>query len=697
MLSNVGSSFLSTYLEANKKLIQTTVIKSNAAASITNDNIVKTYGTGSVDLHDPSTWKYYMNLAGKRHFSDTPVEIISLDTQEPMEFTVENLLTHSATRKAYLVGSRYFYSLLRSYPTQESLIRGVIYPASISDAINATDGQILAYQKDLVEEQEVTLIDELQRYYQMFLSRYNISGYQATNSYFTLSLYAVMAIQSLGHLLNLRQKRCHTNEAHSFHIRAYLASHSKLDRYLPYLTLEQQLYLYRNIRYIDHHNGSTAQFEELVKNILIKRSIPLSQFSVRQLSQFDENNYPLVKAKRSVITDAVNSGVAEYIELDDVFAKERPLTNGNPDYLDLHQSASSKKFRNNSSTVTQTKVLESSLIDYSDAVPDPLIAVLVRQWSHMATHGLYNAQVYYTDPTTGEAKNLSAKDALSYVTYLEAMRSGVVFDKVPGYTILKYRKAPKPNLDDILAGIPSNRSFARRVVTQLWTEHVTIPVCISTDHFNAVATDVYKTCLKEWFVLSNTNDLDDYGYVKAALSKMYGSERSDGASETMEHFLFRNRLNVYNYTSEQAQSLIRTVVEAATGYAVDTRGQLRYVQKQLLSLLTQLSSYSIQIVSDVNDSALLSLNWPAVRLSRVKSSANFSSYTDVDVRFSPTGGRFAVELNAPATASVQLQPGDFATTYTGKLNCRVDLMGHLSFEPKTFYFDAAAVRTSEVL
>ena len=64
-----------------------------------------------VDEDDPSTWKYYLNLQGKYHPSDTMMTVVSLDTREVINFTVENLQTHIRTALAYVPGSAYYFHI----------------------------------------------------------------------------------------------------------------------------------------------------------------------------------------------------------------------------------------------------------------------------------------------------------------------------------------------------------------------------------------------------------------------------------------------------------------------------------------------------------------------------------------------------------------------------------------------------------
>ncbi len=494
-----GNSFLTAYLEANKKLIQTLIVKSEISAYLLNESIKQKYGDHTVDPYAPETWKYYLNLAGQPHFTDVYMNVISLDTLETIEFTPENLKVHTATAEAYQFGTRYFYTLLRKYPQQEAYIMGVLNPVDMYDAIYAENYSILGYDKSLVEEQERTLIEDLETYIKGYFSRWTVPGYQTTDSYYQLALHAVLSTHAFNRLLNLRQVRCHTNEAHSFHIREYLASHSGLDKYIPYLTLYQKLYLYRNIRYLEHHSGSVDQFRELVYNLLTIRKVPLAEYTINQVSEFDDAKYTLSLAKKKSIGTLSNATIKEYFEVPYVQDKLKPTVYGNPLYLESNSQLEHKRFKVSPSSVVQTKLLESTMVDYSGAVKDPFVDVLIKHWAYLSHNDLYPVLIYFTDPMTGEYRNLSAKDAFIYFNYLTLGTMGIHVDKIPQYTNVKFRLISKPKLQELTKLIPKGMEHLSEIAQTILTRQPTISECKSVNAFNSLCRDIYNECNWLWY------------------------------------------------------------------------------------------------------------------------------------------------------------------------------------------------------
>jgi hypothetical protein len=146
------------------------VIKSELHAQLLNEEIKLKHPSVTIDENEPSSWKYYLNLAGIQHELNTDIYITSFDTQEEILFNSHNLSIHKQTRNNYLYGTKNYYILLKQHPNEELFIQGSLYPVDIDEAVAARDLQIINYDKTLVEPQETSLINELQR----FIDNYDV-------------------------------------------------------------------------------------------------------------------------------------------------------------------------------------------------------------------------------------------------------------------------------------------------------------------------------------------------------------------------------------------------------------------------------------------------------------------------------------------------------------------------------------------
>lgn len=629
-LSTNVNSFIQSYIALNIKLAKTLVIKSETSVGSINDTVRLNYGDSMVDLNDPASWKYYRNISGQYHPLDPLMTVTSLDSLEEIAFTKENLQIHTATAEAYQFGTRYYYSLINKYPDQEMLINGILYPADIQYAISADEGTILVYPKDLVEPQEITLIPELERYLKMYIRRWDVKAFGVIDSLYATTQHAIMYLNMLPKLLNLRAKRCKTYEAHSFHIKQYLASHGKLDEYYPYMTLKQALYLYRNINYIDRNAGKAEQFKELVQKFLSDRSIPLSEFSIRQLGVFDYNYYPEVTARRKAINPQYNIPEKDYISLNNLYSKEELLVYGNPSYYEVQSDSDSLKFKTSLSSVVQTKDLESSMVDYSDSVPDPLEQVLTREWAHLSAKDLYLSIVNFRDPKTSEIISLNAKDAFIYMLYINLNSIGIPIDKVPYFLNSKQRKIIKPSLSSLTALTDLNFEQANQIAEILISNQPNITECKSISKFFELSYAIYQQAYYHWFLISSIEDLYERAQVENMVRYLYEDEYLvfSSSQQSMSSWLDERNLKDYNYSFDQAQELIKNIFTQATGLKIDDTRLLKNIQKAMIDIMRQLSSYSVQYISEINNSNIIPLNWATIRLGNIEKS--FYGYQPIE-------------------------------------------------------------------
>ena len=201
------------YVEKVKQLAATIVVKSVDTALANNNYIKAFYGASSVDDEDPTTWKYYMNLAGQYHFTDTPMRIVSMDTLETIDFTVANLQIHRATARAYQYGTRQYQELLTQYPRQEALIRGILYPIDIATAVSAPDGKILGgYPAGLVEVNEYSLIQKLQKWIDDYRMRWYNRAYTVTDNLYLVSNLMMMYMYMVPAIMTFRLEACKTSD-----------------------------------------------------------------------------------------------------------------------------------------------------------------------------------------------------------------------------------------------------------------------------------------------------------------------------------------------------------------------------------------------------------------------------------------------------------------------------------------------------
>ena len=611
----IQNGYLTRYLEDNIRFAKTVIVKLTEAALLINEGLVKKYCKEIVDTSAPETWKYYLNLAGRYHPTDTVMTVVSIDTLETIEFTVENLKVHTATAKAHQYGTRYYYNLVYRYPEQENLVNSILNPIDIDKAIEAENGEILGYPADLIEENEMTLIIELEQYIKRCMYRWFNRAFIMSDNLYCGVFWSTLHMLILPQMLNLRLKRCKTAEVHSFHLRMYLASHQGLDRYLPYMTLKQSLWMYRNILYIERNAGQVRQFEKLIQKLLTDRGIPIGEYSVRQLDQFQDNLRPQTAARRKMINVEQNVLTYDLYDLDYLFNKEIPIEVGNAEYFDSNRDLDHFRVETTNSSVTQTKVLESSMVDYTDAVPETFEEVALRQWCYLANHGLYDVMINFKDPKTGEFRVLTAQDAFIYMFYIQSRADGIVFDKVPEYLNMQQRIHPKPRVEDLLSVVPTKEVELKGIAEAILARQPIIQPCFSVTAFYDLSLKIYEETYWHWFLISSMGDLYERALVENMVKRLYEDVRMKFSTTTQDigSWLVSLNLPAYDYSREEALSLVKSLFETATGITVNETRLLKNIQKAMIELMQQLSSYSIQFTREINTEDIVVINPPTVR------------------------------------------------------------------------------------
>jgi hypothetical protein len=614
------------------------VIKSSDTADAIN-NYVSTGLGFPVDSTDPTSWRYYMNLAGQYHAADTPMYVVSMDTLETIEFTVANLQLHRATAKAYQFGQRDYLALVAQYPLQITLINGILNPVDVNTAVSAVDGQILTYPSTLVEFNEYSLIEKLQRWIDGFKTRWVNRAYTVSDNMYVPFTMGIMYALLPQVILSLRLEACKTNEAHSFHVRQYLLSHGLLDVYLDQLTTKQSLELYRNINYLERNAGQSEIFDWLVDHIMTERNLPLAKYTMKHdVSQMPTQNYPTITFTRDPVNLGYNTDNINQITLDQMLEKEWPLARDNNAFQSEFEPEIQEKMENSLYNKLSTKALDSSMVDYTGSVRYPLNEILINNWLWLSSLGYYNAAVQFTNPATGETVPLFAKDAFCLAWYALNASIGITLDQIPPMYAKRVPRIPVPQVSDMAALC----DMTLVDTTTLQEIHDLMPVIqapttfLSIEAFYNTCVDIYTATNEQDGMVSLQEHMETRGYVKNATSLLWSDNLcyvADPGDNYTNWFAQRN-LDVASFTTDQWGELYNQIVSVATGQNLITTPSVANIQKAMIGMMQQLSSYSIQFMQEINDTTIIPSDWAAIRVGNNQNAlqSNHDEATDLGIR-----------------------------------------------------------------
>lgn len=602
------------YLENTRRLARTIVIKSAITAQLMNEQVKLKHGTFAVDEHSPETWRYYQHVSGEYHPTDEIMVVKSWDTTETIIFSKDNLAVHRATARAYAFGTKQFDELIARYPNQDLLILGILYPADKNYAITAPNYSVLAYPKDLIEDNEYGLIERIEIFTKNFMDRWYNQQYIISDDLYAASVYGVYYLSLYLAILNFRLEACKTAEVHSFHINQYLLSNGIPERTLPYLTKRQALFLYRNIKYIRTHAGKNDTLYWLVENLFTERNLPLSKYTMRHYdTELLDTLYPTVLFKNTQINSILGDTSGSVVDLNTILRKEYELAEGNIQYIQDYSDDILGLFETANSSVIQTKVLESATTDYTNSIYTNINKIFMSYWPYLAKLGIYQAYVGFTNSRTGERILLTAADAFLLLIYTGARALNYEVIKVPPVFCERVLRLPIPTVDDYLSVSSSIKVSEVEYVRQQ------IPIVdnlVSVDAFNQFCREIQLTEFKLRKIYTNQHHHFRRAEMKAVVYRSYTDTWIDLEDTDLPYstWLASKNINFEGYTQTDFAILYNEIYNAAVGADIGNSVTLADIQEAMSTLLLNLSSYSIQIVNQINDTDIIDPMMPAVRV-----------------------------------------------------------------------------------
>ena len=639
------------FVEETTDLCRSIVIKCEDAAKAMNLYVSNLGFTLPLDKRE---WKYYLNLAGEYHFLDheecmlinncSKIRITSLDTLESIEFTKENLKTHIVTRAHYGLNSRLYNELLTHYPKQELLIRGVINPVDLDIAVHSEDHSILWIDETLIESNENNLRNQLEKRIKEFSIRWNNPAYAIVDDLYVSGYMATLFYNLPGWVLNIRLANAKTYYAHSFHIREFLKSHGRLDRYFNYLTKPQMLFLYRNLLYIERNVGKQDTFNWLIDRILTKRRIGLAEFDIyhnldylprdHHVRVYDEPHRTHIRPEPEFKVTPLNqhyrsSKKYEY-NFEEMLEKQRSLAFGNQWVEEQTLSRDTPRIQNSRKNYLKTKALESAVIDWDEAGPITKSYFYLNHWLYWAHTGRYNAFIRIPHPREDHFIELTMKDAFILFLYLMNKAGGLVLEKeainlralvyIPTLTAKFIRRYPNPSVEALRALI-NNYYIPIETIRTLAESPYSNETLYTPFHFNKAVDQLFKQFNQHRTLYTQFENYHARGYAQSLVDHLYGEYTIPLVNEPTLYsdWLVSKGIFVDQLTFLEYETLIQQLVERCTGVDQSTTYSLKDLQRALIQLMRQLSSYTIHYIKEINPGPILFLDWSAIRVGDLSS------------------------------------------------------------------------------
>jgi hypothetical protein len=595
-MSNI---YFEVYRNDTMRLASSIVIKFETCATILNERL-KEEGILSDPL-DKKSWKYYMNMAGEYHSSDIMMRVRSMDTLELIDFTKENLAIHRATAREYYPGSIYYDNLVRQFPDQSSLINGIIFPIDIDRAIDSNDGEVLYYDPKYIDENEDNLPREIQDWVTVTYNRFYNEQFNLSDDLYFNAILGNLYLQLPMAIMLIRLRNAKTRRAHSFYIREWLASNSRLDEFMPYLDKGQQLHLYRDINWYERNWGKESTWQRLVDKILTPRGIPLVWYNIRQnAKEMPTSIYPTAElVKLDVNFPTVHEG-QDKVTVAQIYDREDTLARDNPIVKDEEVVRVTEEIVSGNFSSLPTKVLDSEVIDRSTSSVRSHMNMLLNEWLDLSTSGRYRAYVQIPHPRTGELMTVTVKDAFIMMLYGYFQYWGWDIPNIPIATAFEVQRNPLPTLAELKTYV-STRLVPEGVLTAIQDRIYPMGSYISTEQFYLDATRAHKTYLRLWELYSFQEHKDARAQVQNACMANYMNRRCRFTKETIsfDDYFLPQGIDLRGLRQTEYDQLVTDCINIATGSNLFTVITLGEVQRELLRLMKRLSSFPLQYLRNV--------------------------------------------------------------------------------------------------
>lgn len=588
------------YVEDTIILTRSLVIKSEAVALAMNSYL---NDVGLPVSTDKNTWKYYLNLAGIPHETDKEIYIASLDTKEPIVFNKESLVLHPVTKDYYRSHTGYFKQLIAQYPEQEVLIRGIINPIPLDVSINAEDFSILGWDEEYVEPQESNVIYELGQIIYKFKERWNNPAYLLTDDVYLPGFLSVMYSSIPGWLMGIRLANAKTYQANSFHIKEYLRSHGKYDKYYSYLSIEQVFFLYRNLLYIQNNVGKTNTFEWLVENLLTKRGIGLSEYNIKLgLVNLNDSGSKELEFHRENINLTNGDSTNRVLDFSKTLELEQGVAVGNESYELQTLDDNTYLMSHGKTDSYKTKMVESIAKDLTDAGPVSFSKELLKYWGYWSLTGRYDAVFNFIEPSKGTEIALNAKEAFIMFIYSFHKSLGIDLIDVPKARFEHVRTTKVVEKESILNIVPQNSVSNEVIDYALGKRHFNTAIPFNYTFVYQVS-NIFEMFNNERKICANIQHFRERGYTENLFNMFYESHEIDMVDEptTYEQWLESLFLDFSDVDVLEHASFARSLLETFVGNEFYKDISMKGIQEALVSILESLSSYHVQYLTEVNE------------------------------------------------------------------------------------------------
>lgn len=643
-------NLLDAHYKETIKLANSLVIKKHSTARAMNKLVRKLspdHGVGNM----LNTWRYYLNLAGKKHFTNSKIMINVIELGENRELTKELLENNEYTKSELLKQEDFYKDLLERYPDDELYIKGCMFPVDLEEAINCPDGTILNYDKSLVQYNELSLITELQTHIYHFISRWDNIGYDLTDEYFSTAFNMILYANIPNKIINIRLDKIKTNEVHQFHMENFFNSHFNLWDNLSIFKEETKFWLYKNLPYLIKDIGKKETLAKIVDKVFNANDIGIGEYKLlrldpntianpkdtsKGLNQDNEPGFVIEAMNDSYDVDTEQKIIVENLLTDELNTVVSFIDRSLSDKYVIEEAKTKLNEINSNNINNQpTKVLDIKINKYFKNYGVDLFKIVMDYWSYLLSKDLADfdqnfeddnnkyktkydpnkkveALVDFIDPNSNKAYRLTPYEGFLFILKIILTLTDETDTRIKEY---KYDIVLNKDKDDLIRIFYKlyNDGYLPIAVNEFHKHYPTIDTRIfNQDSFNKYLKSIIDYYSYIWTLDSNVESCITSSSIKQLFyyNRQQGKLEFSTEGKTIDELLADNDL-VYELPSTFDLMLsLNSLIKAFTNINIDEYYTKEEILRNSKEFICKLTAYTTQplTTSDMTKSIFVYYN-----------------------------------------------------------------------------------------
>ena len=613
---------INDYIKHTIMFSNSIVVKSLGAAIAINKTVMNL--TFTTIPQDKTTWRYFMNISGKKHPTNNDVMVYIIETGKKELLTKEILDKYPVTKKELLNNESYYDDLINEYPKDRLYIHGCLYPVDIKTAIAAPEGTILAYNPKYVEDAEYSLIKELNSFTTNYFRRWYIKEYTIVDELYIAGVLANLFAILPAKIMNIRLSKIMTPEVHSFHMEHFFRSTLDLWEPAQVLTPASRMWLYKNLRYLKNNIGKNSTLNTIIEKIFNANAMGLGSYNIRVNDVAYNLDSRTNDPKKIPISEPIftrPSNVLSGIKLNNYYAADNNKTIDTDTVINLELNSLKIDKLNNEPTDRDKFIINNAVKDINNTVYDKqdtkiielsssklfkmygsdIYKVILDHWVYFTQNNVVEYTIEYVDPNTNSIYTVNPRIALlimlKYLVY-------VTGNPKLKLTKLFYNYVLNPDSDiiyEILYKLKED-GLTDVMFNQLVSLYPNANRYISgtreTCEYIKSSIDFYTAC---WYADANSSSISVSANIKhlLQLATIYGTydltDKPDG--ETIDELLLKEGIEIDVTMDYDVVGAIQALFKAAVLIDVDSQSEMDSSIELYMELLNKLTSYTVQTIN----------------------------------------------------------------------------------------------------